>query len=345
MLPARQHSEAILYPEVALQRQPPHNLQPADADLFAKEYTRLLPATRVAHWQGLRVNAYGAAFAGWQVVDGSLRNDAQLARYNWKTVLRLRLQQRALQVPRLLLFAEEWSQGYFHWLCDALPRLWALQPHWGSHAVWLPRAYDLEYVRTTLQLLGLAPQFFERGTYLLAKDVQLATMVAPPGNYRPEALQALFAALSQAAAIAPATPLPFAEVPTVLFVSRAKAPRRFIAQEELMLEMLAPLGVQLVYMEDLDMLQKLQALRHCTLLIGLHGAGLTNMLFMPPGGAVLELRFAADAHNNAYFSLADAMGHRYYYLKGKGSHPDTHSANLVIDPAVVADTVRTILQG
>lgn len=342
---ARKLAQAVLYPETTLHRTPPQHLLPEDAALFAKEYTRVLPPTRTEHWQHLRVNAYGAAFAGWQVVPGSLRNEAQLARYNWKTVLRLRLQARALRVPSLLLFAEEWSQGYFHWLCDALPRLWALQPYWGSHAVWLPRAYDLEYVRTTLQLLGLAPQFFEAGTYLYAKDVQLATMVAPPGNYRPAALQDLYAALSQAAATAPATPLPFAEVPTALFVSRAKAPRRFIAQEEQMLEMLAPLGVQLVYMEDLDMLQKLQALRHCTLLIGLHGAGLTNMLFMPPGGAVLELRFAEDGHNNAYFSLAHAMGHRYYYLKGKGSHPDTHSANLVIDPAVVADTVRTILQG
>src|ERR1035437_4173888 len=38
-----------------------------------------------------------------------------------------------------------------------------------------------------------------------------------------------------------------------------------------------------------------------------HGAGLTNMLFMRPGGRVLELRREGDAHNNCFFTLASAL--------------------------------------
>lgn len=74
---------------------------------------------------------------------------------------------------------------------------------------------------------------------------------------------------------------------------------------------------------------------------GLHGAGLTNMVFMPPGGHVLEVRFRGDAHNNCYFSLASAMEHGYWYVLAdfaRGS--EVHDA----DARVEKENFQDILQ-
>ena len=49
------------------------------------------------------------------------------------------------------------------------------------------------------------------------------------------------------------------------------------------------------------------------LLIGVHGAGLTNMLFMPPGGMVLELLPPLCA-TASYWGIASALGITYRHL-------------------------------
>ncbi len=46
-----------------------------------------------------------------------------------------------------------------------------------------------------------------------------------------------------------------------------------------------------------------------SIIVGVHGAGLTHALFMPPGGAVLEIM--PRPGNSHYLSIANMMGHGY----------------------------------
>ncbi len=52
------------------------------------------------------------------------------------------------------------------------------------------------------------------------------------------------------------------------------------------------------------------------IIVGAHGAGLTNMAFRTPGMQVLEL-VPSDHVHPYYYTLADAAGHNYSYLIGK----------------------------
>jgi len=54
------------------------------------------------------------------------------------------------------------------------------------------------------------------------------------------------------------------------------------------------------------------------------------MLFMPPGGTVLELRNNRDNWNNCYFSMASALSQRFYYLLDKDPS-ETDKINLSLD--------------
>jgi hypothetical protein len=81
-------------------------------------------------------------------------------------------------------------------------------------------------------------------------------------------------------------------------------------------------------------------------LISNHGAGLTNMLFMRPGGSVLELRHNTDRINNCYFTLASALNHRYFYqtCAPENRDEDPHNANLFVDVAALRANLKLMLQ-
>jgi capsular polysaccharide biosynthesis protein len=72
-------------------------------------------------------------------------------------------------------------------------------------------------------------------------------------------------------------------------------------------------------MEDLSFIRQIKLMQGTKVLLGAHGAGLTNMLFMPAGSVVVEIRKEGDCHNNCFYSLASALGHRYYYAIAKSS--------------------------
>lgn len=74
--------------------------------------------------------------------------------------------------------------------------------------------------------------------------------------------------------------------------------------------------------EHLSPLQQLAAMSQTSVLIGQHGAGLANMVWMPPGGAVIEiLPITARAQVNQLFrTLARLCGHEYVVVAQDGKH-------------------------
>eukprot|EP00270_Netrium_digitus_P010503 TRINITY_DN3265_c0_g1_i6.p1 TRINITY_DN3265_c0_g1~~TRINITY_DN3265_c0_g1_i6.p1 ORF type:complete len:614 (+),score=147.45 TRINITY_DN3265_c0_g1_i6:43-1884(+) len=74
------------------------------------------------------------------------------------------------------------------------------------------------------------------------------------------------------------------------------------------------------------------------LYIGAHGAGMTNLIFMQPGAAILELR-PDNYFNGCYHYLADRCNLRYHAVVGEGDF----NSMLSVDVAAVLDMVQLIL--
>jgi len=81
------------------------------------------------------------------------------------------------------------------------------------------------------------------------------------------------------------------------------------------------------------------------ILIGVHGAGLTNMLFMKENSNILELRRKDDDHNNCYFSLAAACKHKYWYQLCDVDDPsiETQQNSFYVDVDVFENNIAQIL--
>lgn len=306
-------------PEETICRRLPDLLDPADAALFEAERERTFPAVSTK-------TVTGDFFPdGWEG-DG----------IGWKSLLKrllVRTTTRALTfVPgsgrRPLIATDRFSNGYFHWVTETLPRLWWLRQQLAGLELLLPAfASRFAYMAESLAVFpDLAYRITAPGTRWKLTGALLVPPVAPGGNFRPD----LIRQVGEAWRLRTIPQKPFRK----LYISRSRAARRRIANEVDVVSVLEARGFETVHLEQKPFADQVRLLAEATHLVSNHGAGLTNMLFMTPGSRVTEIRMKGDAHNNCYFSLARALGLDYSYRLGDpvGEGPSAHTADLWVDP-------------
>jgi capsular polysaccharide biosynthesis protein len=243
-----------------------------------------------------------------------------------------------LIIPKLLLYfgpyevitkgiwiKDNWSWGYFHWITDALTRLIASEDYMDSHLVILPKEFEkIHYITQSLEMLNYKAKYYNLSKRLHVKELLLPSHTAPVGNYNKEVINKVRERFFDIGNT-DATPL------KRIFISRQKARFRKISNENELMIVLESFGFEIHFFEDYPFTKQVNLMKKTSHLIGMHGAGLTNMLFMPLNGKVLELRNKDDAHNNCFFTLASDLGHDYFYLLNEGDSSDTHFVNITVD--------------
>jgi capsular polysaccharide biosynthesis protein len=309
-----------IYPEHTSIRRLPQNLKQSDIGLFQHEINKKINPTIVLKLR----NVYLLADTIFK-----LKNLKFFLSYtHWSGVTLKTLIKRLLLLFRShnkmisgVWITDEWSEGYFHWLTDALPRLFAVENVSKTNIVVLPKKLEaFEYIKESLKLLNYRAHFFEGA--LFVRELVLPSHTAPTGNYNNHFINSVRNRFLKSFE----TTRAFRKV----FISRSKAAKRKINNEEEIINLLELYGYEIHYFEDYSFEKQIQIMSETKTLIGIHGAGLTNMLFMQEGGQVLELRNKNDIHNNCYFSLASELNHNYFYQQCEGNSQDTHMANLTV---------------
>ena len=190
-------------------------------------------------------------------------------------------------------------------MTDALPRLIAAESYNSDFPVLLPSKYSTrEYVTSSLEHLNIKILFYNPTQNIKIKDFILTSHTSLTGNYNKKIINDLrnrFLIKSKN------------KVKRKIYISREKAIRRKITNENEVQNLLKTYGYEIHYFEDYNFKQQVEIMNETKSLVGLHGAGLTNMLFMPENGHVLELRVRNDSTNNCYFALSSELNHNYYY--------------------------------
>jgi capsular polysaccharide biosynthesis protein len=129
-----------------------------------------------------------------------------------------------------------------------------------------------------------------------------------------------------------------------VFISRARARIRRLVNEEEIAPALARAGFEAVHMEDLSFEEQIRLMGETKVLLAPHGAGLTNMMFCPPGTHVVEIADTSYPNPN-FYALACAMGLHYWLVRarllpGEGRH--RLDRDLEVDPAGVADVIAAL---
>lgn len=216
---------------------------------------------------------------------------------------------------------DNWSEAYFHWLTDALTRLVSTEQFIKTKVVVLPKEFEKSaYIAESLKLLNYKIYFYSEK--LLVKKLILPSHTAPTGNYNKEIINTLRNRFLKNINGRPERNI---------YVSRKKANKRKVLNEIEVIFLMKQYDYEVHFFEDYDLKKQIELMSQTKRLVGLHGAGLTNMLFMPKDGCVLELRNRNDAHNNCFFTLASDLNHRYYYQLNDGNTKDTHIVDITVD--------------
>ena len=90
-----------------------------------------------------------------------------------------------------------------------------------------------------------------------------------------------------------------------IFIRRRSQKNRLIVNEEEVLQVFLSYQFEIVSFEDLSFEDQISLMSKVCVLAGVHGAGLTNMLFMPLNSVVFELTTKIDGENYYYYALSN----------------------------------------
>ena len=103
--------------------------------------------------------------------------------------------------------------------------------------------------------------------------------------------------------------------PERIYISRNQASRRRIVNEEEVVNLLKKIGFQIITFESTSIREQALYLANAQIVVGPHGAGLTNILFCNPGTKIIEF-FAPEYIVVCYWVISNICGLQYYHLIG-----------------------------
>ena len=98
-----------------------------------------------------------------------------------------------------------------------------------------------------------------------------------------------------------------------IIVSRSRAIRRKLINEKELIKKLQPYNFKLIYFEECDYETQINIARNCKIMIGYHGAGLTNLFFMKSKSLVIEIFNENYKHEHfKFFSKALKINYKNF---------------------------------
>lgn len=333
--------------ETVSRRRLPVNFNQENLGLFSHELERVIPETRLLELKDVRVSADGILFRRHRLLPESFAFPANLQQWKRRSLLKFLITNHVVRRSRsveqdVLWVTDDWSAGYFHWLTDALTRLYVMRDRLDEFVLLLPWRYQsLDFVQSSLKAFGVkAVEFVGKDEVLKCRRLFMTTHTAPSGHYNEEIIRGVRELLRRTYGNNGES-----EPAERIYISRGRARKRRIINEEAVLDILAEFRFQTIHAEDLSFEQQVEIVSRARYLVSNHGAGLTNMLFMPQGASVLELRHHTDCINNCYFTLSSALRLNYFYQTCQSVSPeeDPHSADLVVDPNALRANLNLLL--
>jgi capsular polysaccharide biosynthesis protein len=324
----------VLFPENICKRKAPVNITESDITLFSHEYEKKIHATSFTELK----NVY--------ILNNTIFNLKSLQFYNKHSLVHpitkkqliknlILLSKKGKSIQSAVWIIDENAYGYFHWLTDCLCRLVAINHLLKDESVILPNHLkNIKFIEESLQYFNIKAEYYDLTLPVKVKRLLLPSHTAPSGNYNSILVNKLRQQFVGQSSI---------HATKKIYISRQNAEKRKITNEEAVIALLKQYHFEIHFFENYSFTEQINLMKDTKCLIGLHGAGLTNMLFMSEKTKVLELRNEEDSHNNCYFSLASDLNLDYYYQLNKGDKKNTHDVNINVDILLLKQNIESLL--
>jgi glycosyl transferase family 61 len=228
--------------------------------------------------------------------------------------------------------------GYYHWLMDVLPRIhMVLSQGMGTDCFFVQAKYGFQ--RETLRLLGITnTQLINTEDY---EFVSARELVVPFHEVGPRMEHPKWVCDFLRGAFLPiATQQALADPVRRLYISRNDARWRRVINELEVMQVLEPLGFRRITLGQLSFTEQVRLFQNAEVVIGPHGAGLSNLAFCQPGTKVIE--FQQLKLDVCFFRLSCCVGLDHYYIRSSTgpADPVNNHQQITIDMTELRKTLE-----
>jgi capsular polysaccharide biosynthesis protein len=320
----------------------PENIKEDDKYLFKHLLERkIIIAVKNRILKNAYVNYDGHIWKGLNIInDVSFRlrkNTISNYYIELKHIIKQHFLKKTIHIDQACWIIDDWSCNYGHFLIDVMQRYIQLRiKHSSNLCVLLPDSYrNYGYLTETLNTLNIKIIFIKENQLIKVKQLFIPDFYFPPGIINNNIIghvREVFWKLGNPANINSG--------PKRIFITRNKDRKRKIINENELYPLLEKYDFNITYLADLTIVKQMELCCNAEIIVGLHGAGLTNIMFMKKG-KVIELRMKGAIDQWSFFELATALEHKYYYLlcDPATSNTDPYEGDVVVN---TSDFVKLI---
>ena len=218
---------------------------------------------------------------------------------------------------KVAVLASYAGRGYYHWMIDLLPRLELIRlTEYNLEEIdkFIVNCYLTSYQIETLTKLGIPKEKLILVQFMKHLSVELLILPSLTNVYQ----------------AVPKWSCDFINKSFLdtehhnhrgrsrIYISRSIASRRHVVNEAELVGLLKSLSFKIVTLEKMSVSEQARLFQSAAVVIGPHGAGLTNLVFCEPHTKVLEI-IHPEAINLMYWTIASHRDLDYNYLFAKGN--------------------------
>ena len=233
-----------------------------------------------------------------------------------------------------ILLALPYYDNFYHWMIETLPRIHMLEhdDKYNNIPIVLPKKRTPKFIIETLNLCGWGEriQYLDNGSYSV-KKLYIPTLYSPRNEPCSESIEWLNDNICDKGYI-PINGIDSVEFQNI-YISRDDADTRGCINSEDVDSLLNELGFKKINMTDYSIQDQAYIFSKAKVIIGLHGAALTNIAFTSSECSFIEI-FMDGWFTRAFFNLSRLRKNKYGYLlckkEGNGIIVDTNKLRTLV---------------
>lgn len=331
--------EKILIPKATITRKLPKNYLLKNKKIFQDEFKRKIPAISVKKISNCFFNSEEFLFNKRKIFSESYFRREWRKKISIFEKLKLLLSiyfKKIVKVDNSFFIIDAWSSGYFHWFGDVIHKYFLLKERNYEGKLLLPEKFkEINFVVESIKYFSISHIFISKNELVRSENLYLLPYQLISGNY----IENITLTINKIVNFKKISPK------KIIYISRTKAKYRKIVNEEEIIKILNKYDIEIHNFDNISWINQIRIAKQTKLIISIHGAALTNILFMNKKQKILEIRHPDSNVQNCYFSLASALNHEYFYFLGtplnKESKP--HDGNLKIEAVPFEKLLRRII--
>ena len=240
--------------------------------------------------------------------------------------------QKPLRLPgRVAQIGNRGATNYYHWMYDIIPKFAVLEASGipiSTISHFMVSGLKPNFQRQTFDKLGISNSQIHRpadGCFVTADEILIPTYGSNDHNQRtPEELrqgihlhQGPWASHFLKKSFLQESP---SKSDLKLYITRGDNCTRAVVNEKSIIGELQKYGFQMVNLGDYSICEQATLFSQANTVIGVHGAGLTNITYCQPGTKVLEIY--GDYTNSCFWIISQLIGLDHYIHQVSAAYPE-----------------------